>query len=206
VIDRVVYSKVIPMSTSAVSYDELEMMERAANEVLARALGVMVHPDERVRRQAVPHFMRMAIPLARDRLLDGLMNLLNCPDPGLRQRAAASLEDAGAVAVNAIVYRLGKSRDPEAQLRLAEVITRAGRQLSPLETMIFRPALELVRQNTRHEQVRAAVARAIEDLGLVDRLPEQGGAGEVACTGTAARQEPPAATVPAPMVAREPPM
>jgi hypothetical protein len=157
------------------STDESKEVARAARQAVDRAVAVLVHPDDHVRREAVGTFMRLSHRIVRERLLDRLIKLLTANDDGVRRRATESLVDAGAYAVSWLTYRLGKARRPDVQIRLAEVVARAGRQVDPLHAMIFRPALELVRQKTRHEEVRAAVTRAMEELGSTYGVPGQTG-------------------------------
>jgi hypothetical protein len=119
--------------------------------------------------------LRLSHRIVRERLLDRLIKLLTAADEGVRRRAAESLIDAGAYAVSWLTYRLGKARRPDVQIRLAEVVARAGRQVDPLYAMVFRPALELARRKTRHEGVRAAVTRAMEEMGSAYGVPGQTG-------------------------------
>lgn len=157
---------------------ELQELERVANQAIDRAVAVLIHPDEQVRRAMVRHFMKLSIPIVREKLLDRLIGLLSAADVSVRTRAVASLVDAGGVAVNLKIYRLGKARKLDVQLRLVKVVAHAGRQVDPLEAMIFRPALERVRQKTRYQEVWAAVTKAMEELGTAYGAPEQTGSGE----------------------------
>jgi hypothetical protein len=173
---RSTFFKVIRMSEATYLPDEPIPMARTAKEAVDRAVKALIHPDDQVRRAMVQHFMKWSIPIVREQLLDRLIKLLSAADESVRTRAAASLIDAGAYAVSWLTYRLGKSRKPDVQIRLADVVARAGRQVDPLHAMVFRPALELARRKTRHEGVRAAVTRAMEEMGAAYGVPGQTGA------------------------------
>lgn len=172
------------MNQTTYSPSELQELDRAAEQALDRAVRALLHPDEQIRRKTVRHFMKLCDQFVCNRLLDRLIGLLSAADESVRMRAAAALVDAGGVAVNLLIYRLGKARKLDVQLRLAKVVACAGRQVDPLEAMIFRPALELVRRKTPHEEVRTIVSKAIENLGLGYGAPEATGLDSVSSIDT----------------------
>src|SRR5438128_700571 len=95
----------------------------AESQGLLRTLtDVLIGPDDRARQALLHHLATVAVPAVRRLFVDPLIQVLRRSDADKCRRAGEALVAIGPPAVYALLLAILRGRNPEWQVRLADVL------------------------------------------------------------------------------------
>ena len=121
--------------------------------------------DNDVRQKAVARTLAGMKPLARERAINRLVDMLKTQSKQIRRSAADSLFEMAGVALPALREALLSTQESKLQIRLAELLGRIDAAYSPAHHRDIEDTLETALLEVRNGKVEDAILNALHQIG-----------------------------------------
>ena len=136
-----------------------------ADKQFDRFMTRLTSADNDVRQKAVIRALAETKPLARERTISRLVDLLKSQSERVRRSAADSLFEMTGVALPALREALLSTQESKFQVRLAELLGRIGAAYSPAHHSDIENTLETALLEVRNGKVEDAILNALHQIG-----------------------------------------